>query len=53
MRSRIRKPACKRFWGRMPTDSNRAAASPAQVLRGEQSNTSLRFGDAVIVKLFR
>lgn len=32
---------------------NRAAASPAQVLRGEQSNTSLRFGDAVIVKLFR
>jgi trehalose synthase-fused probable maltokinase len=32
---------------------DRAAAYPAQVLRGEQSNTSLRFGDAVIVKLFR
>jgi trehalose synthase-fused probable maltokinase len=31
----------------------RAAAHPAQVLRGEQSNTSLRFGDALIVKLFR
>ncbi|MDQ2652962.1 MAG: hypothetical protein M3Z20_07945 [Chloroflexota bacterium] len=32
---------------------DRAAAFPAQVLRGEQSNTSLRFGDAIIVKLFR
>ncbi|MFT4040593.1 MAG: hypothetical protein QM692_20605, partial [Thermomicrobiales bacterium] len=31
----------------------RAAAHPAQVLRGEQSNTSIRYGDAVIVKLFR
>lgn len=31
----------------------RAAAHPAQVLRGEQSNTSIRFGDALIVKLFR
>ena len=31
----------------------RAAISPAQVLRSAQSNTSLRFGDAVIVKLFR
>lgn len=31
----------------------RAAAYQAQVLRGEQSNTSLRFGDAIIVKLFR
>ncbi|MFN8665409.1 MAG: phosphotransferase [Thermomicrobiales bacterium] len=31
----------------------RAAGYPAQVLRGEQSNTSVRFGDAVIVKLFR
>lgn len=30
-----------------------AAAHPAQVLRGEQSNTSIRFGDALIVKLFR
>jgi len=30
-----------------------AAAHPAQVLRGEQSNTSIRFGDAIIVKLFR
>ena len=32
---------------------DQAAAYPAQVLRGEQSNTSLRFGDAIIVKLFR
>ncbi|MEZ4565012.1 MAG: hypothetical protein R2853_19975 [Thermomicrobiales bacterium] len=32
---------------------DRAAMFEAQVLRGEQSNTSLRFGDAVIVKLFR
>ena len=31
----------------------RAAAAPVQVLRGEQSNTSIRFGDAIIVKLFR
>lgn len=31
----------------------RASAHPAQVLRGEQSNTSIRFGDALIVKLFR
>lgn len=30
-----------------------AAAHPARVLRGEQSNTSIRFGDAIIVKLFR
>ncbi len=32
---------------------DRAAAYPAQVLRGEQSNTSIRFGDVLIVKLFR
>ena len=31
----------------------RADVSQAQVLSGEQSNTSLRFGDALIVKLFR
>ena len=31
----------------------RAVQFPGQVLRGEQSNTSLRFGDALIVKLFR
>ncbi len=32
---------------------DRAAPYPAEVLRGEQSNTSLRFGDVLIVKLFR
>jgi maltose alpha-D-glucosyltransferase/alpha-amylase len=36
-----------------PDYLERAAQYPAQVLRGEQSNTSLRFGDVLIVKLFR
>jgi maltose alpha-D-glucosyltransferase/alpha-amylase len=30
-----------------------AGQQPATVLRGEQSNTSIRFGDAIIVKLVR
>jgi trehalose synthase-fused probable maltokinase len=32
---------------------DRGAQFPAEVLRGEQSNTSIRFGDTLIVKLFR
>ena len=31
----------------------RESAEPIALLRGEQSNTSIRFGDALILKLFR
>src|SRR4029077_19018604 len=32
---------------------DRAATEPIAMLRGEQSNTSVRFGDALMLKLFR
>ncbi|MDQ6669617.1 MAG: sugar phosphotransferase [Chloroflexota bacterium] len=39
--------------GRWFLDLARETTEPIALMRGEQSNTSIRFGDAVILKLFR